>query len=187
MEYDLSKTLTDVEELERARRVWVALTQSRSGTRRSTGWRRFVAPGDSIGMPARLNTYVERMGKCAERLHNVSIESRPATELILEMGKHRDVLIYADPPYLGSTRQSNYRYEMLGEEEHRELAEQLHDCEASVVLSGYASELYDTLYKDWDRVEFITTANSGAPRIEVLWSNSPLKVDLWGVEGERNE
>ncbi|HSA49266.1 MAG TPA: hypothetical protein VLH10_04035 [Yinghuangia sp.] len=62
----------------------------------------------------------------------------PALELIAAYGRHRFTLLYVDPPYLGTTRDRNHRHEMTGEAAHRELAEALHACRATVVLSGYA-------------------------------------------------
>jgi DNA adenine methylase len=49
-------------------------------------------------------------------------------------------VIYADPPYLHSTRthRTAYAFEMT-EAEHRELLEVLRSCRGRVVLSGYAS------------------------------------------------
>jgi DNA adenine methylase len=145
----------DLDELERARRVWVRLTQGRSGRLRRMGWRHYVDPaGCSIGMPGYLDAYVDRMAPAVERLKNVTLECRPALDVIRKFGAEPDVLLYVDPPYLGSTRNVDraYRVELITDDEHRELAEALHACEASVVLSGYPSDLYDRdLYAGWDR------------------------------------
>jgi DNA adenine methylase len=65
---------------------------------------------------------------------------------------------------------------MLTEDQHRELADALLEARAAVVLSGYASPLYDELYGAWHREE-IPTFNGNATgdrrRVEVLWSNRP--------------
>lgn len=165
-------------DLERARLVWVRLTQGRAGTlRSSTGWRHFQDPaGSSSGMPRYLAGYVSRLAPVAERLASVSLECRPALEVIGAYGRHRDVLLYVDPPYLGSTRARNYRHEMSSEADHRELAKHLDACRATVVLSGYHSPLYDELYAGWHRVEieaFTGQAQEWGRRTEVLWSNRP--------------
>lgn len=133
-------------------------------------------------MPDYLASYVDRMRAAAGRLANVSLECRPALDVITDYGKHDEVLIYADPPYLGTTRSSRqYLVEMSHESEHRELAEVLHGCKSAVVLSGYASPLYEELYGDWDRIEMATytgqgnhTAQRNDRRTEVLWMNRPL-------------
>ena len=131
-------------------------------------------------MPGYLDGYVDRIAAAAERLHHVSLECRPALEVIDWYGRSPDVLLYVDPPYLGSTRASGcYRHEMPGDDQHRELAEALHRCKAAVAISGYPSDLYDhELYAGWDRHTFPSgtgqNAVSWANRTEVLWSNRPL-------------
>lgn len=173
----LAADLESLPDLERARRVWVRLTQGRAGTMRRTGWRYYQNPaGSSASMPRYLAGYVSRIALVAERLRHVSLECRPALEIIEAYGRHEKVLLYVDPPYLGSTRVRNYRHEMLSEAEHRELAEALHACKAAVVLSAYRSDLYDELYADWHRIELDahTGQTSGErSRVEVLWSNQP--------------
>ncbi|MFF0608415.1 DNA adenine methylase [Nocardia tengchongensis] len=180
VEQDASRgDLSGVDELERARRVWVRITQSRTGTLRRTGWRHHIDPnGSSVSMPGYLAGYLDRMMPAAERLAGVSLESRPALELITTYGRHRSTLLYVDPPYLGTTRERNYRHEMTDDTEHKALAAALHACQASVVLSGYASDLYDReLYPHWYRYElasFTTQGGARKDRIEVLWANHPL-------------
>jgi DNA adenine methylase len=166
-------------DLETARRVWVRLTQGRSGRMDRTGWRHCIT---DIGtnMPAYLDGYRTRLHPAAERLMRVQLEARPALELIAAYGSRPDVLLYLDPPYLGSTRvATGYRHEMRTEAEHRELAEALVDCKATVVLSGYHSPLYDELYDGWCQVELTASAGNARPdasrqRTEVLWSNRPV-------------
>lgn len=168
------------DDLELARRVWVCLTQGRGGTLRRTGWRYFEDPGrrGSSGMPEYLAAYVERMGDVIERLRHVSLECRPALEVIRAYGKHEEALLYCDPPYLGSVRSSRqYVVEMSHDNEHRDLAEALHACAGAVVISGYDSPLYADLYGSWYRHEieaFTGQANTNGRRTEVLWSNRPL-------------
>ncbi len=81
------------------------------------------------------------------------------------------VLVYADPPYLHSTRTSlkRYRHE-LTEEDHCELLMRLRSIRASVILSGYPSEFYDVLLSDWQTREF-QVMTRGGPRTEKLWFN----------------
>lgn len=164
--------------IEDARRVWVLLTQSRTGTLRNSGWRHYCDPkGSKFSMPSYLDSYRNRMPATVQRMRGVSLECMPALDLIAKYGKHEDVLLYVDPPYLGSTRSRGYRFEMRSDNDHEELAEALRGCAASVVLSGYPSELYDRLYADWDRVDIATgTGQSGTweSRTEVLWSNRAL-------------
>lgn len=178
------------DDLERARRVWVRLTQGRSGRLRRMGWRHYVDPaGCAVGMPGYLDSYVDRMAPAVERLKNVSLECRPALDVIRKYGARRDVLLYVDPPYLGSTRANDrsYRHELMADDEHRELAEVLHECAAAVVLSGYPSELYDReLYPGWDRHTIAANTGQGGTwqaRTEVLWSNRPLGIQPSLLDG----
>lgn len=170
--------LDGCDELEVARRVWVQLTQGRAGLRMRTGWRHYIKPG-TFGMPDHLAGYLARIMPAAERLREASLECLPALDVIAKYGAHRDVLLYVDPPYLGSARgwdDNAYVCEMRGESDHRDLAEALHKCKSAVAISGYASDLYDReLYAGWDRHTMgASTGHRGGSRVEVLWSNRPL-------------
>lgn len=183
-EFTASRDLEADDELEVARRVWAVLSQSRGGTLRRTGWRFFRDPAkSSFGMSDYLAAYVARMPAAARRLIGVSLECRPALDVIRDYGQQDGVLIYADPPYLGSTRHAGYSHELRTDEQHRELADALLGCRASVVLSGYPSALYDDMYAGWHRREFAAWTGNGirgdktridGNRVEVLWSNRPL-------------
>jgi DNA adenine methylase len=183
----------DLDDLERARRVWVRLSQSRGATMRPTGWRfhrnhvvRDGSTAERFPMPHYLASYVERVPACARRLAGVSLECRDALEVIGDYGRHPDVLLYCDPPYLLSTRSSsNYRHELVSADEHRDLADVLLRCRSSVVLSGYDSDLYRDLYDaaGWHRFEYGAWTGNGmrdgadktsGDRTEVLWSNRPI-------------
>ena len=186
-EHQVSLTTAD-DELELARRAWTRLTQGRSGSLgRKTGWRFYENPaGTSFSMPDYLSRYVARIAPAAARIARVSLECRPAVDVIRAYGRHPGVLIYADPPYLDSVREvsrekrrgNSYACEMRTEEDHRELAEALREARAAVVLSGYDSDLYAELFGDWDRTEIAAFAGNGADqdRTEVLWSNRPFPV-----------
>jgi DNA adenine methylase len=167
--------------LERARRTWVLLTQGQSGaTGRRTGWRFFSkTAGGSSPMPRYLEGYVERFGPCVARLHGVSLECRPALEVVGTYGRHEDVLLYIDPPYVLSTRKGRgYKHEMT-DDDHRALAAAVRRSAATVVLSGYPSDLYDLeLFPDWHRVELPAGTGNGGEwreRTEVVWSNRRLE------------
>ncbi|MGH3431415.1 MAG: DNA adenine methylase, partial [Thermocrispum sp.] len=174
-------------EVETARRVWVQLTQGRGGTRRKTGWRHYLdASTSSTALPGYLAGYVYRMPPAAERLANVSLEARPALEIVDAYGRHEDALLYVDPPYLRSTRSSRqYHHEMSSEAEHRDLADALKECRAVVVLSGYPTPLYAELYADWHTTTlagFTGQAGTRGQRTEVLWTNRPQQLGLFTTE-----
>lgn len=166
------------DEVEHARRVWVRLAQGRAGQLRATGWR-FHQNGHKVGsgMAERLNQYLGRFAAVAARMRNVSLECKPAIDVVRAYGADPQALLYLDPPYLGSTRTGNtngYAVEMSGDAAHVELAEVLADCKAAVLLSGYPSPLYDRLYAGWnrhDQAAWTGQGNKRAERTEVVWCN----------------
>ena len=163
------------DELEQARRVWVRLTQSRGHSLKRTGWK--FSRNVEVGHAAqRVVSFADRMRQSAERLRGVSLENRDALDVIRDYGAEPTVCLYVDPPYLGSTRATNYRVEMLDDDAHRTFADALNECKASVVLSGYDSLLYAELFDGWHRMDIAapTTLSGDADRVEVLWSNRPL-------------
>ncbi len=193
-EHQAAYDLAVEDDLERARRVWVLLSQGRHGRLTSTGWSYVAKPSIGISKADYLTAYTQRVPACARRLQGVSLECRDAHEVIRDYGQHDEVLLYCDPPYLGSTRSANYRHEMTSDADHERLAESLHQCRAAVVLSGYHSPLYDRLYDSWHRIEMSAWTGNGIRegrtvvdglRTEVLWSNRPLgEPDLFSVDGE---
>jgi len=168
----------DLDDVEVARLAWLQINQGRSGTLRKTGWRYYVNPGGSgAAMPKYLDAYVDRMAAAAERLHHVSLESAPGLDMIEKYGAFESVCLYVDPPYLGTTRCRNYRTEMTSEGDHQALLDALMRARASVVLSGYASDLYDEALAGWSRIELPSATGQGntyASRTEVIWANRPV-------------
>jgi len=172
----------ELSDLERARRVWITLTQGRGASLRyRSGWRAFF---DSVATSASIGTYMDayrnRLAPAAERIRNVSLECRDALEVIDDYGSAESNLLYVDPPYLYSTRsgKSSPRYadEFASDAQHRELAEHLLACNSAVMLSGYPSPLYDDLFAGWDRHDFTGRSDNALQRdrTEVIWSNRPL-------------
>ncbi len=129
---------------------------------------------DFANYPAALEAFTER-------LKGVVIESRPGLEIILQHDGP-EALHYCDPPYTHGSRSAytvrtgkGYRHEMT-DDDHRRLAEVLHDAAGMVVVSGYHSALYDELYGTWATRTRKAIADGGpsAPalaRVEVLWLN----------------
>lgn len=176
------------DDMERARRIWVRLTQGRSHSLKDQAgwWKRSNVIG-SCAIGGRLESFALRMPLAARRLKRVSIERRDAIDVIRDYGSEPSVCIYADPPYLGSTRGGGYRVEMTTDEQHVALADALNECKASVVLSGYDSPLYAELFDGWHRKDIAapTTLSGDTDRTEVLWSNRPIGTpDLFSFDAE---
>lgn len=84
------------------------------------------------------------------------------------------VCLYLDPPYLPSTRTSYARYEHeLTEDQHITLLELIQSLPANIILSGYPSDLYDSILVDgagWWSDTFQAMSRGGV-RTEKLWCN----------------
>ncbi|EGD57147.1 DNA adenine methylase [Gordonia neofelifaecis] len=163
----------DLDELEIARRVFVALTQGRMGSQTKTGWRHDTGE-KTTAMPVRLARYAGRIAPAAARLAAVSLECRPAVEMVEAYGRHRSNLLYIDPPY-DTPRAASYAVDMSGDD-HKQLIDAALAATSAVVVSGYAGGQWDQRLSDagWYRHEITTTTTqggSGQPRTEVVWSN----------------
>ncbi len=186
-ELDTALALDADDELELARQVWVVLTQGRSRTLRRTGWRVDMNPAvvtsRRSGFAKYLAPSLERLAPVAERLRDVSLECRPALELIAKYGAHASNLLYVDPPYEHTTRASARYVHEMHTPDHEALAAALRACKATVMLSGYHSALYEELYADWFVAEIPAhTANGTDPdRLEVVWSNRDLRSYLFSM------
>lgn len=134
------------------------------------GWKKDVYGREAAYAVRYWNELPEVLAVMAERLKGVQIEHKPAIELIKAVD-HENVLIYADPPYVLSTRtRKQYRYEMT-DQDHAELLETLCRSKAKVMLSGYECELYEDYLSGWHKVQAPARAQNSLPRTETLWIN----------------
>ncbi len=123
-------------------------------------------------------TAIDGLPQVIGRLKRVEILCQPAVEAIRRFDQPEG-LIYCDPPYVHVTRAKGsrnvYRHEMT-DADHIDLAHILRGCKSKVIVSGYPSNLYATLYKGW-RVEEFDIANhaaGGTKKVrerECLWTN----------------
>jgi DNA adenine methylase len=115
--------------------------------------------------------YPDAVPAMIARIAGVVIESRDALEV---MTRHdgATTLHYVDPPYVHETRSDAhmYRHELDGGG-HVKLLACLRSLAGMIVLSGYATELYDRALFDWRRVTIEALADGARPRVEVLWLN----------------
>lgn len=99
----------------------------------------------------------------------------------LEQEADQDTFVYADPPYLLSTRSCQrplYQFEFLDIEQHRALLAALRSLPCMVAISGYWSELYELELSDWRHDTFWTVNRAGARVEEWLWMNYPTPLEL---------
>lgn len=81
------------------------------------------------------------------------------------------VLIYADPPYVHSSRSSKrYRFDYT-DDDHVKLLDVLSNTSANVILSGYENELYRKIVPSTWRKKSFRVMTRGGPRTETLWMN----------------
>lgn len=87
-------------------------------------------------------------------------------------------LVYCDPPYVPSTRKRSrvYRHD-LTEADHCILLDALVALPCRVVVSGYASILYESKLGHWQSISFAAKAHDGL-REERVWWNYPIPARL---------
>lgn len=145
------------------------------------GWKNDIQGREKAYAALDWSTAPERIKTAAERLRGVQIENRPAIEVIRRFN-HPNVLIYADPPYLLSTRHGKQYMHEMTESDHIELLTALRDHRGPVLLSGYDSDLYNRLLYDWYRDEITAMTQTATKRREVLWMNftpTSEQMNLW--------
>ena len=168
-EYDLSYQ-ESIEPIERARRFCVRCWQGFGCANLYHNGFKSGQQGSSPNPAKAWAEYSSVIIPAAERLRGVQIENLPAMELIQRYNTS-DVFIYADPPYLHSTRKKYlYKYEMT-DNEHLEMLDVLKRHPGPVMISGYENDLYNSMLRGWRKIRKETLAEGGVKREEVLWMN----------------
>ena len=133
--------------------------------------------------PAKTNIGIDRDDRVIERWHELpslcELVSGDATDFLRGYAFQGGELVYADPPYLRSTRRSAgklYRHD-LDEVDHVRLLEVLKDLPCMVMISGYPSALYNGALAGWRTVSFMAKTHVDR-REECVWLNfeAPLKL-----------
>lgn len=111
----------------------------------------------------------DRILSCVDRLRDAQIETRPALEVI-KRARAKEVLVYADPPYIISTRTRGlYQFEM-SITDHEALLTLLCEHPGPVVLSGLHHPFYEEHLRGWKRITKNIPVRSGVrENTEVLW------------------
>lgn len=134
------------------------------------GWKNDIQGRERAYAGQNWCTLPDKLIQAAERLRGVQIENRPAAEVI-ERFNYKNVLIYADPPYVLSTRHGRqYRYEM-DDQAQSDLLDVLLAHKGPVLLSGYDSDLYNDRLSGWHREETTCITQSRTKKQEILWMN----------------
>jgi len=170
----------DLSEMEQARLFFVRAGQTRSGLAQEAtpgrwAYCKSTSRREMSGAVSRWHGRLEQLYDVADRLRRVQIENKDAIEVI-DRHDDEDALFYCDPPYVHAARgdTNSYGHEMT-DDEHRELAEALRNCEGKVAVSGYQCDLYEEVFEDhgWNRVddEEKTMHTTKDTRVESLWLN----------------
>lgn len=182
-EFNLARFLTnEISDLERARRFYVRVRQGFNAIPRlrSNGWKYSIdASARSQSCTDTWQRHLHDLELVAKRFLSVQIECSNGLDLIKRMDRD-DTFFYIDPPYvlssrsLKSSRNQNLAYvHEMEDSDHELLAEVLGNCKGKILLSGYSSDLYKTLFKDWNCIHFKSRAinSSKAKRTETVWLN----------------
>lgn len=165
--------------IEDARRFFVAINQSYSGTiySRPNSWRiNLNEQRHGISMEvSKFYSKVEKLPEVMNRLMMAQIDNRPAEEII-KIYDSRDTLFYVDPPYIPEVRtgKNDYLHEMTAKD-HIALADAINSSIAKFAISSYDNLLYDNLYpspqwhKFYDKGKIVNLGKS--KRREVVYTN----------------
>ena len=140
------------------RRTGFRANSNRSGTTPAHDW---------VNYPSALPGLISR-------LQGVVIENRDALACMVQHDG-LDTVHYVDPPYLPETRSLSSRHDAylheMSVEDHNRLLGGVLSLIGMVIVSGYASALYDKALAGWGRLERAALADGAKPRTEVLWIN----------------
>ncbi len=127
--------------------------------------------------PAEINVALDVDPKIRERwadgkyLH-ITFHTADALKYLEGIRPAKDVLIYADPPYMMESRKSGrlYNYE-YSDDDHKRLLDMLNRLSpCKVIISGYKTDLYDTELASWTHTNF-DVMTRGGKATEHLWFN----------------
>lgn len=162
-------------DVENARRFFVRMTQSFNnyGLGRKVSWLGASLESKRNRVQS-VNTRVQSLYDVADRLKYIEVENKHFVDLIAKES-HRNNFLFADPPYVNSTRcDSAYKYDMT-DEEHERLFHLLDESPSNALVCGHPSDLYADLYHHWHRHDYKITncyvaQRGGDPtRTECVW------------------
>jgi DNA adenine methylase len=176
---DAEARLNDSEPAERAAAYFIRCRQSLAGRMDAfTPLSRTRTRGGMNGEVSAWQSAIEGLPAVHERLQRVVIVGPKCALEVIRQQDGPQTLFYCDPPYLHETRTAADVYGEceMSDQQHRDLLSVLRTVQGKVLLSGYRSDVYDTLLADWQRHEFDTAnhAAHGASKrrmTECVWTN----------------
>jgi DNA adenine methylase len=179
---------TDLEPLERAARWFYVLRSNFSAhiDPQPKGWSSGIKNTKS-GPVHSYHSAIDLFKQVQERFKLVMIDNRDFAAVFKVYNKPR-MLIYADPPYIGTEHYYNQSFTMA---DHERLADLLNKSSAFVVLSYYPHPALDDLYPadKWRRITWETPKHAQKTNekhdyaTELLLLNYPsAQASLWDLE-----
>lgn len=168
-------------ELEKARKFLIQAMMAINGVfGKEKGGFSYSQSYSRNGRDARVNRWYnlpERLTNVVERIRNVRIENKNALDLIKMFVNRPATLVYLDPPYLGD-RTQGYMNDANDETFHLELLNIAVKSKCMIFISGYKSDLYDSLLtekKGWSKKSFETFTKDSKGQVhdrsEYVWMN----------------
>lgn len=182
-EFELSQIEeTGLTPLEKARRFVVRAMMTINGaygkTNAGFSYSQSYARNNVEARVNRWNNLPERLLPLVERLKNVRVENKDARNLLSMFSNKPATLVYLDPPYL-TKRSHEYSHDVNYEEFHKELLEICNQAKCMIVISGYESDLYNSMLlseNGWVKSTLSTTTRgtNGEDNVreEIIWQNS---------------
>ncbi|CAK0756953.1 DNA adenine methylase [Gammaproteobacteria bacterium] len=118
-------------------------------------------------------SYLDCIPFFIERMRPVIIENMDWSRVIRTYDTEQ-TLFFVDPPYLDevcSSRAVTYSHPFT-REQHLELANVLNQVKGNVILSGYRSDLYESLFSSWTSYAHSAVTGMGRKRAEMIWIKS---------------
>lgn len=181
VEYDMAFPIFEdnISDIERARRFYVRCKMSfqGSGLKQHTGFNACVATSErSLSKNvAKYLSSVKKLPDVVERLKTIQIENQDY-EYIVNRYDREGTFFYADPPY--ELRKRNfkkwYNKEFENDIDHERLADVLGSIKGKAMVSAYESDLYQSIYKDWNFIKLKPKGHSmkkGIKQQECVWLN----------------
>lgn len=180
--------MSEISDVEKARRFYIKARQTRTGLAQTASLGRWAnckntSRAGMSGVVSRWLGGIDALDDLAQRLIRVQIENRPAVDVI-RLYDSPTTLFYCDPPYLHATRGDTkaYGFEM-DEDQHRELARVVNQCQGMVAVSGYDHPLMNEFFPPERWLKTFspdkTIHSTKDKRVEVLWTNyEPRQIDL---------
>lgn len=141
-----------------------------------SGWKCDIQGREANYAVKHWNNIPSIIAEAGIRLKNAQIENRDFRD-IFKRFNFENVFIYADHPYLLTTRYGKqYNYE-FSETDHEDLLALCVQHKGKVMISGYDNDMYNEILKGWNKQSFQTRNQLTAKRQETIWYNyeTPVK------------